>query len=298
MNVPGSPGGARARQGLVGSISPARAHELRGGGRAQRGFQGGNAAFMHQLGPAAYAAATPSGRRSGRASIAAGPPPHELDRRALHHRRMAAHGVEVLAEQGRGDRACPLARRSPEAQRFARPRPPSSRRSDRLQQDLGGGEGRCPSWRARRTSRSCRAPRPVTGARANEASIAFFQGVSQGVPQGRDPKEALGQVEQRLSARFADAARRTPPPSRASPSVGAARGERRAAWPTRSPGHTTSRERTSHEHAGEPSGHERGGPQTPHHSTRGDSGAPGCSSRRRSRSPRSSPSTRSPRRST
>jgi trehalose/maltose transport system substrate-binding protein len=42
-------------------------------------------------------------------------------------------------------------------------------------------------------------PRPSsqTGARYNEASIAFFQGVSQAL-QGKAPKEILGQVEQRL----------------------------------------------------------------------------------------------------
>ena len=42
-------------------------------------------------------------------------------------------------------------------------------------------------------------PRPsnATGARYNEASIAFFQGVSQ-ILQGKEPKDVLGQVEQRL----------------------------------------------------------------------------------------------------
>jgi len=40
-------------------------------------------------------------------------------------------------------------------------------------------------------------PSNTTGARYNEASIAFFQGVSQAL-QGTDPATALQQTEQRL----------------------------------------------------------------------------------------------------
>ncbi|KYF60827.1 ABC transporter substrate-binding protein [Sorangium cellulosum] len=184
---------ARAR-GWVGSISSAGVTSYEEED-ARNTFQSGNAAFMRNW-PYAYSAGNAE-KSPIKGKFAVAPLPHEPGQKSA-----AAVGGWQLAVSKfsqQQDAAIELVRylASPEGQKFRAlaasliPTVRSALEDPEVVKAMPFLESAKDLWLVPRPSNS-------TGPRYNEASIAFFQGVSE-VLQGKDPKAVLGQVEQRLT---------------------------------------------------------------------------------------------------
>ena len=184
---------ARAR-GWVGSISSAGVTSYEEED-ARNAFQGGNAAFMRNW-PYAYAAGNAE-RSPIKGKFAAGPLPHEPGQKSAGT--IGGWQLAVSKFSPNKDAAIELVRymTSPEAQRFRATSGSFLPTIRSVQQDPEVVKS-LPFLASAKDIALVPRPSNSTGARYNEASIAFFQGVSQ-VLQGKEPKAVLGQVEQRLT---------------------------------------------------------------------------------------------------
>lgn len=194
VNNPGAQKALARAKGWVGSISSAGVTSYEEED-ARNTFQGGNAAFMRNW-PYAYAAGNAE-KSPIKGKFAAGPLPHEPGQKSAS----AVGGWQLAVSKfsPNKDAAIELVRymTSPEAQKFRAtagsfiPTIPSVQQDPEVVKSL-------PFLANAKDITLVARPSNSTGARYNEASIAFFQGVSQ-VLQGKEPKEVLGQVEQRLT---------------------------------------------------------------------------------------------------
>jgi trehalose/maltose transport system substrate-binding protein len=180
-------------KGWVGGISPAgvTGYEEED---ARNAFQGGNAAFMRNW-PYAYAAGNADQSPiKGKFDVA--PLPHEPGQKSGGTVGGWQLGVSKYSKNQ--DAAIEFVRymASPEAQKFRAiiggfiPTIPSVQSDPEVVKAM-------PFLGRLKSAELLPRPSNSTGARYNEASIAFFQGVGQ-VLQGTAPSEALQQVEQRL----------------------------------------------------------------------------------------------------
>lgn len=180
-------------KGWVGTISPAGVTSYEEED-ARNTFQGGNAAFMRNW-PYAYSAGNAEKSPiKGKFDVA--PLPHEPGEKSAGA--IGGWQLAVSRFSTQQDAAIELVRylTSPEAQKF-RAMVGSFLPTVRAVQADPEVVKALPFLAAVKDATLVARPSNATGARYNEASIAFFQGVSQ-VLQGKAPKDVLGQVEQRL----------------------------------------------------------------------------------------------------
>ncbi|AUX44770.1 ABC transporter substrate-binding protein [Sorangium cellulosum] len=194
VNNPGAQKALARAKGWVGTISSAGVTSYEEED-ARNTFQGGNAAFMRNW-PYAYAAGN-ADKSPIKGKFGVAPLPHEPGQKSAG----AVGGWQLAVSKfsAQKDAAIELVRylTSPEAQKFRATAGSFIPTVRSVQEDPDVVKSMPFLSRAKDIAL---VPRPSnsTGARYNEASIAFFQGVSQ-VLQGKDPKEVLGQVEQRLT---------------------------------------------------------------------------------------------------
>ncbi|MGK3987623.1 ABC transporter substrate-binding protein [Sorangium sp. So ce136] len=194
VNNPGAQKALARAKGWVGSISSAGVTSYEEED-ARNTFQGGNAAFMRNW-PYAYAAGNAE-KSPIKGKFTAGPLPHEPGQKSSGT--VGGWQLAVSKFSPQKDAAIEFVRylTSPEAQKFRAtagsfiPTIPSVQQDAEVVKSL-------PFLTNAKDIALVPRPSNTTGARYNEASIAFFQGVSQ-VLQGKEPKEVLGQVEQRLT---------------------------------------------------------------------------------------------------
>lgn len=180
-------------KGWVGSISPAGVTSYEEED-ARNTFQGGNAAFMRNW-PYAYSAGN-ADKSPIKGKFDAGPLPHEPGEKSAGT--IGGWQLAVSKFSTQQDAAIELVRylTSPEAQKF-RALVGSFLPTVRSVQEDPEVVKALPFLAGMKDATLVARPSNSTGARYNEASIAFFQGVSQ-ILQGQDPKGVIGQTEQRL----------------------------------------------------------------------------------------------------
>ncbi|WP_437498772.1 ABC transporter substrate-binding protein [Sorangium sp. So ce1099] len=194
VNNPGAQKALARAKGWVGSISSAGVTSYEEED-ARNTFQGGNAAFMRNW-PYAYAAGNAE-KSPIKGKFTAGPLPHEPGQKSSGT--VGGWQLAVSKFSPQKDAAIELVRylTSPEAQKFRATAGSFIPTIPSVQQDADVVKS-LPFLANAKDIALVPRPSNSTGARYNEASIAFFQGVSQ-VLQGKEPKEVLGQVEQRLT---------------------------------------------------------------------------------------------------
>jgi trehalose/maltose transport system substrate-binding protein len=161
---------------------------------ARNTFQGGNAAFMRNW-PYAYSSGN-SEKSPIKGKFNVAPLPHEPGQKSSGTIGGWELGVSKFSKKQ--DAAIELVRylTSPEAQKFRAVVGSFIPTIHSVQDDTEVLKAMPFLANVKDTTLVAR-PSGETGARYNEASIAFFQGASQ-VLQGKEPKEVLGQMEQRL----------------------------------------------------------------------------------------------------
>lgn len=194
VNNPGAQKALARAKGWVGSISPAGVTSYEEED-ARNTFQGGNAAFMRNW-PYAYSAGN-ADKSPIKGKFAVAPLPHEPGQKSAGT--IGGWQLAVSKFSSQKDAAIELVRylTSPEGQKFRAtagsfiPTIPSVQQDPEVVKSM-------PFLASAKDIELVARPSNSTGARYNEASIAFFQGVSQAL-QGKEPKLVLGQVEQRLT---------------------------------------------------------------------------------------------------
>lgn len=183
---------ARAHK-WIGGISPAgvTGYEEED---ARNAFQGGNAAFMRNW-PYAYAAGNEDKSLiKGKFDVA--PLPHDPGQKSAAT--IGGWQVGVSKNSKNQDASIEFVRylASPEAQKFRAVVGSFIPTIPAIQQDPDVVKA-MPFLAGVKDAGLVARPSNAAGARYNEVSIAFFQAVSQAL-QGKDPKEVLGQAEQRM----------------------------------------------------------------------------------------------------